>query len=136
MTTIELNKDITVFYVTAPSFPQGIQEATSKLHSLFPFTPGRKIFGLSRPENGGEIVYRAAAEELEQGEGKTYHCETLAIKRGIYISQKLDNFRQDPMAIDRAFKTLLKHPDLDPDGYCVEWYETKGPGVTCMIRLK
>jgi hypothetical protein len=135
METITLDKDINVFYVTAPSFPQGIKEATDKLHSLFPFSPGRKIFGLSRPENGGGIVYRAAAEELQAGEGKMHHCETLVIKKGRYISQKVENFRDDVLSIDRAFKELLQRPDLDPEGYCVEWYETEGPGVTCMIRL-
>jgi len=45
-------------YVTAKSFPQGIGEATSKLHNLFPFSKVRRIFGLSRPENNGGIVYR------------------------------------------------------------------------------
>jgi len=135
MKTISLDKDIKVFYVTAPSFPQGIKEAIDKLHSLFPFSPARKIFGLSRPEDGGQIVYRAAAEEMAEGEGRMYHCETLDIKKGNYISQKVENFREDPLAIDRAFKELLKHPGLDPNGYCVEWYETEAPGVTCMIRL-
>ena len=135
MKTISLDKDIKVFYVTAPSFPQGIKEATDKLHSLFPFSPARKIFGLSRPENGGGIVYRAAAEELKEGEGRMYHCETLNIKKGKYISQKVENFREDVLAVDRAFKQLLLEPNLDPNGYCVEWYETEGTGVTCMIRL-
>lgn len=136
MNTIFLDKDFKVFYVTATSFPQGIREAVDKLHSLFPFSPARKIFGLSRPENGGEIVYRAAAEELEEGEGRLYHCDTLIISKGKYTSARVENFRQDPLAIDRTFKELLKHPDLDPNGYCVEWYETEGAGVTCMIRLK
>ena len=135
MKTITLDNDIRVFYVTAPSFPQGIKEATDKLHSLFPFSPVRKIFGLSRPENGGGIVYRAAAEELLTGEGKMHNCETLVIKKGNYISKKVENFRDDVLAIDRAFKELLQRPDLDPEGYCVERYETEGAGVTCMIRL-
>lgn len=135
METIKLDNDIKVFYVTAKSFPQGIAEATSKLHSLFPFSKERNIFGLSRPENNGGIVYRAAAEELESGEAKKLNCETLNIKKGNYISLTVNDFRKDVMSIDRAFKQLLTHPNLDPQGYCVEWYATDQEAVKCMIRL-
>ena len=134
MEKLELEKDIKVFYVTARSFPEGIKEATDKLHSLFSFSEQRKIFGLSRPEKGREIVYRAAAEELEVGEAERLHCETLIIKKGRYYSITVHDFRKDLMSIDRAFKELLKLPDLDPQGYCVEWYSTTDESVRCMIR--
>jgi hypothetical protein len=39
------------------------------------------------------------------------------------------------MAIDRAFKELLEQPNLDPQGYCVEWYSSNEESVKCMIRL-
>ncbi len=135
METIKLENDIKVFYVTAKTFPQGIPEATGKLHALFPFSPERKIFGLSRPENNGAIVYRAAAEELKPGEAEQFNCDTLIIKKGNYISLMVNDFRKDIMSIDRAFKQLLKHPNLDPQGYCVEWYATDEASVRCMIRL-
>jgi predicted transcriptional regulator YdeE len=135
MDTIVLDKDIKVFYVTAKSFPQGIGEATSKLHSLFPFSKDRRIFGLSRPENNGGIVYRAAAEEMSQGEAQHLKCETLNIPKGTYIAITVAGFRKDIMSIDRAFKKLLNEPNLDPQGYCVEWYSSDKEEVICMIRL-
>jgi len=135
METIKLDNDIKVFYVTAKTFPGGISEATNKLHGLFPFSKERRIFGLSRPENNGKIIYRAAAEELQPGEAEKFNCETLLIKNGEYISLTVDNFRKDIMSIDRAFKQLLGHPNLDPQGYCVEWYATDKEAVKCMIRL-
>ena len=135
METIKLDNDIKVFYVTAKTFPEGISEATNKLHGLFPFSKERRIFGLSRPENNGKIIYRAAAEELQPGEAEKFNCETLLIKNGEYISLTVDNFRKDIMSIDRAFKQLLSHPNLDPQGYCVEWYATDKETVKCMIRL-
>jgi len=135
METIKLDNDIKVFYVTAKTFPEGISEATNKLHRLFPFSKERRIFGLSRPENNGKIIYRAAAEELQPGEAEKFNCETLLIKNGEYISLTVDNFRKDIMSIDRAFKQLLSHPNLDPQGYCVEWYATDKEAVKCMIRL-
>ncbi|MES2112523.1 MAG: transcriptional regulator [Bacteroidota bacterium] len=136
MKVFELEHDIKVFYVTAASFPEGIKEATDELHSLVPFSPDRKIFGLSRPENGGGIIYRAAAEELEIGEAGKLKCDTLIIKKGSYYSITINDFRKNIMAIDAAFKELLKQPDLDPEGYCVEWYATNEESVRCMIRIK
>jgi len=135
METIKIEDDIKVLYVTAKTFPAGIPEAVSKLHQLIPFSSERKIFGLSRPENGGGIVYRAAAEEMEEAEAEKLGCETLIIKNGNYISLTVNDFRQDVMRIDRAFKQLLNQPGLDPQGYCVEWYATDKEEVKCMIRL-
>ena len=80
METTKLDKDIKVFYFTAGSFPSGIMDAHQKLHSIVPFSPGRKYFGISRPENG-VIVYRAGTEELQPGEGKKFGCESLILKK-------------------------------------------------------
>lgn len=135
MDTIVLDKDIKVFYVTAKSFPQGIGEAVNKLHSLFPFATERKIFGISRPENNSGIVYRAAAEEMSEGEAEKLNCETLVIPKGKYVALTVNDFRKDFMSIDRAFKQLLDQPNLDPEGYCIEWYASDKEAVTCMIRL-
>ena len=135
METIKLDKDIKVFYVTAKTFLAGIQDATNELHKLFPFSKERRIFGLSRPENNGQIIYRAAAEELSPGEAEKLNCPTLIIKKGEYCCITVNDFRKDIMSIDRAFKQLLNEPNLDPQGYCVEWYATDGEAVKCMIRL-
>jgi hypothetical protein len=135
MEKIRIEKDINVFYVTAKSFPEGIQEAHQKLHSLIPFSNDRKYFGISRPEQGSGIIYRAAAEELEQGEAERLKLETLVLKKGDYMSITIKDYAKDIMSIDRAFKELLALPDLDPKGYCVEWYY-HGKDVRCMIRLK
>ncbi len=135
MEKTRFDKDIKVFYVNAKSFPEGIQESHQKLHSLITYSKDRKYFGVSRPEQGGGIVYRAAAEELEPGEAEKLHLETLVLKKGEYVSINIKDFAKDIMSIDRAFKELLALPDLDPQGYCVEWYYNE-KDVNCMIRLK
>jgi hypothetical protein len=133
METITLDKDIKVFYVTAKSFPDGILEAHQKLHSLVPFTTARKYFGISRPEDG-IIVYRAAAEELTPGEAGKFNCDTLVLKKGKYISTTINDYMKDVQSIGRTFKELLSRPDIDPQGYCVEWY-FNDKDVKCMVRL-
>ncbi|MEJ7681069.1 MAG: hypothetical protein WKG06_25095 [Segetibacter sp.] len=80
METITLDNDIKVFYIEAKSFPDGIMDAHKKLHELVSFTPDRKYFGISRPENG-VIVYKAAAEEINQEEAEKLGCETLVLKK-------------------------------------------------------
>ncbi|MCC5916586.1 MAG: hypothetical protein JJU02_04585 [Cryomorphaceae bacterium] len=135
MEKFNLKEDIKVFYVTAKSFPQGIQEATHTLHSLFPYSEKRRIFGLSRPENTKGIVYKAAAEEMHEGEAEKLNCKTLIIPKGEYIAIDVHGFREDVMRIDKAFQKLLQEPNLDPQGYCVEWYSSTKEEVKCMIRL-
>ena len=134
METTIFDNDISVFYVTAGHFPSGIMDAHQKLHSLVPFSPGRKYFGVSRPENG-VIVYRAGTEELIPGEGKNFGCETLVLKKGKYISETINNYQENIESIAETFQSMLTHPGLDPEGYCVEWYFNPSD-VKCMIRLE
>jgi len=94
METITFNNDIKVLYITATSFPDGVMAAHEKLHSLIPFSTQRKYFGVSRPENG-VIVYKAAAEELNEGEAEKLNCDTLVLKKGRYISLTIHDYMKD-----------------------------------------
>jgi hypothetical protein len=134
METITFNKDIKVFYITAKSFPDGVLEAHQKLHALIPFSTERKYFGLSRPENGGQIIYKAAAEELQPGEGEKLNCETLVLKKGDYLSVTIHDYMKDIPSIGKTFEKLTTQPGIDPQGYCVEWY-ISDKDLQCMIRL-
>lgn len=134
METTTVDKDIKVFYISATSFPDGIKQAHEKLHSLIPFSKDRKYFGISRPENG-IIIYRAGAEELNDREAERLNLDTLILKKGNYISLTINNYMKDIPAIGEAFKQLLSNPDIDPQGYCVEWY-LSDKDVKCMVRLK
>lgn len=133
METMVVDKEIKVFYVTAASFPDGVLEAHKKLHALVPFSTERKYFGISRPEDG-KIEYKAATEETHAGEAAALHCSTLVLKKGWYAYITIADFRKDIPAIQQAFNRLLEHPELDPAGYCVEWYSNDAD-VTCMVRL-
>ena len=134
METIKFDKDLTAMYVTATSFPNGVLAAHQKLHSLIPFSTDRKYLGLSRPENGGGIIYRAAAEELESGEAEKLGLETITLKQGNYISVTIHDYMKDIPAIGKTFDLLTSQPGIDPQGYCVELY-LSDKDVQCMVRL-
>jgi len=135
MQTFNLENDIQIFYVTAKSYPDGILAAHQQLHAMVPFSYERKYFGLSRPEKNGGIVYRAATEATVEGEAEKYNCETLTIKKGQYLSLVISNYRQDLPSIGIAFQKLLSQPNIDPQGYCIEWYISE-TDVNCLVRLK
>ena len=133
MEKYELVKDINVFYIPADSFPEGIKAAFEKLESIVPSESNRIVFGLSWPDKNGKIMYKAALEERYPGEGKKYGLNSLVIKKGSYISELVNDFASDLSRIGQTFQRLLEHPDIDPNGFCVEWY--KGPDVLCLVGL-
>lgn len=130
-----LTKDIEVFYVQAASFPEGIAPAFQQLASLLPSMEGRRLYGISRPENDQGIVYRASVAATFPGEGGQYGCENFIIRKGVYISEVLKNYEKDIIEVSRTFDRLLAQPGLDPQGYCLEEY-MNGTDVRCMVPLK
>ena len=134
METTILEEDIKVFYGTESSFPEGIKAAMKKIYASAPHGAKRSFYGISRPEGDGGIVYRAAAQELIEGEGRALNCDTLVLKKGNYITETITNFGNDPENIGHTFQHLLSQEGLDPKGYCVEWYQNE-TDVKCMVRL-
>ena len=126
--------DLTLLCERAASFPDGILEAHQKLHARIPFSEERAYFGVSRPENGS-IVYRAAAQELNSGEAEKYDCETLVLKKGEYICVEINDYKNNLQHIESTFQKLLEHPEIDPEGYCVEEYLADEKTLRCSVRL-
>ena len=133
METIHINDDIKIFCVTANSFPDGIMDAFNKLHAKVPAAENRIYYGISRPENG-HITYKAAVEELYDGEAEKLGFEKMIIKKGVYACATIKDFMKNTPEIGKAFQELLTSPNLDPNGYCVEWY-LNDQDVMCMVRL-
>ena len=129
-----IDKDIKVFYVTATSFPEGVGGAFQKLLSFLPKPNKRLLFALSSPNEKGIIIYRAAVEESFPGEGKQNGCETLVIKKGDYWSEILLDWRKDESIVGKTFQNLLRHPDLDKSGYCLEIYPND-KDIRCLVPL-
>jgi hypothetical protein len=128
-----LEKDIPVKTFKASSYPAGILQAHNALRSMASASAGRAWFGLSRPENGEGIVYRAGTAEIQEDGVQLRELETLSIRNGEYISIFIEGYADRLEDISSAFSELLSDPGIDPEGYCVEWYS--GIDVRCMVRL-
>ncbi|HRN69673.1 MAG TPA: hypothetical protein PLS49_00680 [Candidatus Woesebacteria bacterium] len=79
-----LNEPITVYCVTAESFPDGLSKAFEKLESIAPSAENRKTFSISW--GGTSITYKAATAELFEGELKNKGLEEFTIRSGNYLS--------------------------------------------------
>lgn len=135
METYHIDKDISVACITADAFPEGIDAAHSKLHSLFPETGKRTFYGISYSDGKDGIIYKAAAEQLQDGEAKQHGLETFVIRKGDYMSVLLLNFREEMDRVGETFQELLALPELDPKGYCLELYLGE-KDMRCMVLLK
>lgn len=136
MNTLQIEKEISVVYETAESFPEGIQAAFDSLHRKLGEKKKRRIFGLSRPEGKKGIVYRACAEELFPGEAEKLALPKLVILAGAYYCTEIKDVMKNPTKIGEAFHNWLHKPDIDPDGYCVEWYSEDNKDVKCLVRIR
>jgi predicted transcriptional regulator YdeE len=132
METKTIPQDIRVLCVTAASFPAGIMDAFHKVHEMAP--GNRTTYGLSHPDSSGEIMYKAAVNELP-GDAAIEGLEHFVIEKETYLSVTIHNFMQDLPSIGNTFSMLIKQPGLDPNGYCLEWY-LNDKDVVCMVKMK
>lgn len=133
MDSFILGEDIRVMYVTATDFPDGVERAHIQLHAMLTEKERRRFFGISWPIDG-HIVYKAACDEMEPCEAEKLGLETFTIKKGPYNSFYIKDFMEDVGSIKRAFKLLLEQHEVDPNGYCLEWYIGDND-VKCMVPL-
>jgi len=131
-----LEKNIPVMCVAATSFPDGVMDAYKKLQSNIADSKERRYFGISYPNKDGAITYKACAEEKNEGEAKKLGLESFMIKAGNFASIYIVDHMSDSESIGHAFKELLKNPNLDPEGYCLEMYKDfDDKDVNCMVPL-
>lgn len=130
-----LAESIKVICIKAVSFPEGIAAAFDQLYAVCGNKTARNFYGISYPEGGGKIIYRAAATENYNGEAAALRCESFTIKKGSYNSILIKNYIKNIPAVSNAFSQLLAQPGIDPDGYCLEIYESD-TDVRCLVLLK
>jgi hypothetical protein len=125
--------DIILGCKRASSFPEGVMEAYQSLHSVIPGSSDRKFMSFSWMNADKEIVYLAGAEILD---GELFpDLEIFILKKGKYRGTIIKDFMNIIDEIGQLFQELLKDPELDPEGYCVEWYFNE-TDVKCFVKLK
>lgn len=125
--------DIVLACKKASKFPEGIKEAFETLHASIPFSTDRKFLSISWMNASNEIIYLAGAEILANESFP--ELETFTFKKGKYRGTILEDFMKDIPKMGLLFQELCRDPELDPKGYCVEWYFNEGD-VKCFIKLK
>ena len=135
MEEFSFESDIEVICIKADSFSMGVKAAHEKLHSLIPFSTDRKYFGISWGGEHGAIHYQAAAEILTPEESKLPETKPFTIRKGKYMSIVIKDYMNDIQSIGRTFSQLLLLENLDPNGYCLEWY-ISNHDVRCMVPVK
>jgi hypothetical protein len=117
----------------ADKFPDGVQSAFETLHVHIPFSTSRKFFSFSWMNEKDEIIYLAGAEILTD---EIYPgLETFTFKKGKYRGTIIQDFMKDIPQMGKLFQELCRDPELDPQGYCVEWYYNE-LDVKCFVKLK
>lgn len=134
MTTYQIEQDITVYCLTATSFPAGIKPVYDKLHELYPPENGRTYFGISWPDGKGSLTYKAAVKLNETDTIPGAPFEAFIIRKGNYLGENITNFMSDVTSIGRLFQQMIQEPGIDPNGYCLEMY-LNPTDVRCMVKL-
>ena len=134
MDKFKIENDIIVYCITAKSFPEGIEEAHKILHSYAQQHAGRNYYGISYPDRMGNIIYKAAATETNKGEFSKQKLEEFAIPRGEYFRIIIYDYKKNVSAVGEAFDKIIADPEIDPKGFCLEWY-TNDNDVWCMVRM-
>lgn len=134
MESYRLKEDIKVMCINATSFPQGVEAAYSKLYDIAG-SAGRIIYGLSKPNEQGVIIYKAAATEKFAGEAEQLGLESYTIPKGAYVAETIFDWRNNMLKFAPIFSALLDNRRLDRSTWCVEWYKSPDE-VLCMIKLQ
>jgi hypothetical protein len=134
MEQYHLSQDMNLILYPAKNFPNDVESAFKELDKKIGGGPDRVWFGISKGSPNG-IVYWAAGQEAYEGEGKKAGLDTLLLTKGKYMTETIEDWRNNKEKFMEVFGRLLKYPEMDTDFPCVEWYKGEKE-VMCMIKIK
>lgn len=129
-----IDQDELLICLRAVSFPDGALASHQQLHALIGREHPRNYYGLSYPDQNGNIQYFAAATAINAEEIKQHDAIAKTLKAGKYASVFLADFCNDLPQVGKVFQELIALPDIDPEGMCVEYYPNQND-LYCMVRL-
>lgn len=134
MKTLTIVNDIAVLCLKAPIFPNDVSTTHNQLHALISDSKNRQFFGISHPNKNGEIIYKAAIEQKIENEAKFFNLESFTISKGNYAFIDLIDYYKNIPNVEITFKKLIALPNINPNGFCLEWYLTSRD-LRCMVKL-
>jgi hypothetical protein len=130
-----LDKDLSILYITASLFPDGIQDAFDSLRKIVPDEKNRSYFGIVSQDSAGKMMYKAGALTTFDGEEKKYNLGIFTIKKGNYITETIYDWKRNIPLIKTVFATLFGAADVQRDSPCLEWYKNDDE-LMCMVKVK
>ena len=134
MKKLILKNDIKLFGVRVETFPSGVGEAFETLAKTISEQYDRSYYGLSQMSDEG-IVYRAAAEEKNEGEAEKYKYERFTVDKGEYLIMVIKDWRKNLECIKDVFGELMRDKQYDNTKPCIEWYKDDEE-MLCMVKSK
>ncbi len=134
MNNYHLNENITLYTITASSFPEGVVAAFEELYQHASPEDVSAYYGVSYANKSGEITYKAAMA-LKESVTNIPKLAIFILCAGEYRGEELLNFRAKIGTIGNTFQELIHQSDLDEHGCCVEMYYND-TDVRCMVRIK
>lgn len=132
MDSYTFQEDLIVACVTSPNGIEGADDAMATLRSLLSPHERRQFFGIYWPGVDGG-TYKAAAT-LTESDSVKQGLGAFTIKNGPYNSFYIKDYKSQPDAVVKAFDMLRNQHEVDPDGYCLEWFVNEND-VKCMVPL-
>src|SRR5436190_2138743 len=108
MEKYKLEKDVKIMCLPVPNFPNGIQQAFDELWQRLPRINNRNFYGISYGNEAGDIIYKSAAEEMEEGEAEKFGYEPFTITKGEYLIETIKNWRNQIPTIGETFTQMVK----------------------------
>lgn len=130
----KLDHDVRLICRKADSFPDGVLAAHDALRSTMGSLKNRIQYGISQPDNDGTICYKAAVSMIEGDNDLENGLEIFDLKRGNYVGVEITDYMSHLSKIGEAFQELIRLPDIDPAGCCVEVYLSERQ-LRCMVRV-
>ena len=132
MERIQLTAEIRVFGLVVENFPHDIGAAFDRLANLVEGGFDRPYYGICEMKDGA-MIYRAAAQEMYEGEAARYACEPYVIEKGTYLAVTVHDWRKNTESIKDVFEDILEDDRVDFAKPFVEWYKDDMEMV-CMAR--
>src|SRR5690606_6817670 len=126
--------DVIVWGIELRTFPVGIGEAFDKLINMLGGF-NRSMYGISFMSDEGQMMYIAAVEEKQPGEGEQYNCQRYTIEKGEYYTVTLKDWRTKTDQINNVFHEMMATVRVNRMKPAVEWYRNNDE-MMCMLKVK